>query len=139
MQWALFCDATLDPFLSFLSLSLPLSSPPSPPQVGQEIEVRPGIVSKTADGKIKCKPILSKIISLFAEQNQLQFAVPGGLIGQYTHNLYAPPLLFSSLLSPPHLPSSLLPYHATHTCTFHLDWGWGYQPLTDAFPRPPHH
>lgn len=50
-------------------------------KVGQEIEVRPGIVSKTSDGKIQCKPILSRIVSLFAEQNELQYAVPGGLIG----------------------------------------------------------
>lgn len=51
-------------------------------QVGQEIEVRPGIVSKTQDGKIQCTPIFSCIVSLFAEQNELQYAVPGGLIGK---------------------------------------------------------
>lgn len=51
-------------------------------QVGQEIEIRPGIVSKDAEGKLTCKPILSRIVSLFAEQNDLQYAVPGGLIGQ---------------------------------------------------------
>ncbi|KAI9190513.1 P-loop containing nucleoside triphosphate hydrolase protein [Polychytrium aggregatum] len=50
-------------------------------KLGDEIEIRPGIVTKDAEGKIKCKPIYSKIISLFAEQNDLQFAVPGGLIG----------------------------------------------------------
>ncbi|KAL5457442.1 hypothetical protein EMCRGX_G034702 [Ephydatia muelleri] len=50
-------------------------------KVGQEVEVRPGIVSKTSDGKIQCKPIYSRIVSLFAEQNELQYAVPGGLIG----------------------------------------------------------
>lgn len=50
-------------------------------RVGQEIEVRPGIVSKTADGRVQCRPIVSQVISLFAEQNQLQYAVPGGLIG----------------------------------------------------------
>jgi translation initiation factor 2 subunit 3 len=50
-------------------------------RAGQEIEVRPGIVSKDAEGKINCTPILSRIMSLFAEQNELQFAVPGGLIG----------------------------------------------------------
>ena len=49
--------------------------------MGQEIEVRPGIVSKTQDGRIQCKPILSCILSLFAETNELQYAVPGGLIG----------------------------------------------------------
>ncbi|KYQ94468.1 translation initiation factor 2 gamma [Tieghemostelium lacteum] len=50
-------------------------------KVGDEIEVRPGVISKESDGKLKCTPIFSKIISLFAEENELQFAVPGGLIG----------------------------------------------------------
>ena len=50
-------------------------------KIGDEIEVRPGIVSKDADGNMKCQPIYSRIISLFAEQNELQYAVPGGLIG----------------------------------------------------------
>ncbi|XP_065057223.1 eukaryotic translation initiation factor 2 subunit 3, Y-linked-like [Rhopilema esculentum] len=50
-------------------------------KVGQEIEIRPGIVSKDGDGKLKCQPIFSKIVSLFAEHNDLQFAAPGGLIG----------------------------------------------------------
>ena len=72
-------------------------------RVGDEIEVRPGIVNKlsvvaaAADeanskkegdsssgigaGKIVCTPIFSRICSLYAEQNDLQFAVPGGLIG----------------------------------------------------------
>ncbi|KAL0485987.1 translation initiation factor 2 subunit 3 [Acrasis kona] len=50
-------------------------------RVGQEIEVRPGIVSKNADGTIKCKPIFSKVVTLLAEENELQYAVPGGLIG----------------------------------------------------------
>uniref|UniRef100_T1DE72 protein-synthesizing GTPase n=1 Tax=Psorophora albipes TaxID=869069 RepID=T1DE72_9DIPT len=40
--------------------------------VGQEIEVRPGLVSKDADGKLTCQPIFSRIVSLYA---------PGGLIG----------------------------------------------------------
>ncbi|XP_071112393.1 eukaryotic translation initiation factor 2 subunit 3, Y-linked [Haliotis cracherodii] len=50
-------------------------------KVGQEIEVRPGIVSRDQEGKLTCRPILSRIVSLFAEQNDLQYAVPGGLIG----------------------------------------------------------
>jgi len=49
-------------------------------RVGDEIEVRPGIVQKQ-DDQIVCSPIYSKISSLYAEQNDLQFAVPGGLIG----------------------------------------------------------
>lgn len=47
-----------------------------------EIEVRPGLVSKDSEGKLTCRPIFSRIVSLFAEQNELQFAVPGGLIGK---------------------------------------------------------
>ncbi|KAL8121565.1 hypothetical protein AgCh_018343 [Apium graveolens] len=50
-------------------------------KVNQYIEVRPGIVVKDESGSIKCTPIYSRIVSLFAEQNELQFAVPGGLIG----------------------------------------------------------
>ena len=49
--------------------------------MGQELEVRPGIVSKDHEGKLMCKPIFSKIVSLFAEHNDLQYAAPGGLIG----------------------------------------------------------
>eukprot|EP01147_Barroeca_monosierra_P003718 gene3718-8352_t len=47
----------------------------------QEIEVRPGIMTKDESNKFKCTPILSRIVSLYAERNQLQYAVPGGLIG----------------------------------------------------------
>lgn len=50
-------------------------------RMGQEVEVRPGIVAKDASGAMRCTPIYSRIVSLFAEQNALQYAVPGGLIG----------------------------------------------------------
>mmetsp|Transcript_21621 Transcript_21621/g.47062 ORF Transcript_21621/g.47062 Transcript_21621/m.47062 type:complete len:469 (-) Transcript_21621:193-1599(-) len=51
-------------------------------KVGDDIEIRPGIVKRDAQNNIaSCKPIRSKIISLAAETNNLQFAVPGGLIG----------------------------------------------------------
>lgn len=51
-------------------------------KVGQEIEVRPGIISRDSEsGRVVCKPIRSRIISLYTESNELQFAVPGGLIG----------------------------------------------------------
>jgi translation initiation factor 2 subunit 3 len=52
-------------------------------QVGDEIEVRPGILTKDNEGQIHCRPIFSRIVSLFAEHNDLKFAVPGGLIGSY--------------------------------------------------------
>ncbi|UYV67338.1 eif2s3 [Cordylochernes scorpioides] len=50
-------------------------------RMGQEVELRPGIVAKDEAGKLTCRPIFSQIISLYAEQNDLQYAVPGGLIG----------------------------------------------------------
>jgi len=53
-------------------------------QVGMEIEVRPGLVSKDSEGKLTCRPIFSRIVSLYTEQNELQYAVPGGLIGKFS-------------------------------------------------------
>ncbi|KAI1907961.1 eukaryotic translation initiation factor 2 subunit gamma [Ophidiomyces ophidiicola] len=50
-------------------------------KLGDEIEIRPGIVTRDEQGKLKCRPIFSRVISLLAEQNDLRFAVPGGLIG----------------------------------------------------------
>jgi translation initiation factor 2 subunit 3 len=50
-------------------------------RLGDEIEVRPGIISKDSNGNLTCLPIYSRIMSLYAEQNDLQYAVPGGLIG----------------------------------------------------------
>ncbi|KAJ5485054.1 Eukaryotic translation initiation factor 2 subunit gamma [Penicillium diatomitis] len=46
-----------------------------------EIEIRPGLVTKDEAGNIQCRPIFSRIESLFAENNPLRFATPGGLIG----------------------------------------------------------
>lgn len=50
-------------------------------RVGDLIEVRPGIQGKDADGRPKSTPIHSVIRTMNAEQNDLQYAVPGGLIG----------------------------------------------------------
>ncbi|KAJ7325880.1 translation protein [Mycena albidolilacea] len=50
-------------------------------RLGQEVEIRPGVVTIDSTGRHKCTPIFSRIVSLHAENNQLQFAVPGGLIG----------------------------------------------------------
>lgn len=50
-------------------------------RLGDEIEVRPGIVTKDASGRFTCVPIFSRVMSLYAEKNDLQYAVPGGLIG----------------------------------------------------------
>jgi translation initiation factor 2 subunit 3 len=50
-------------------------------KLGDEIEIRPGIVTRNEEGRVRCKPIFSRIVTLFAETNDLKFAVPGGLIG----------------------------------------------------------
>ena len=50
-------------------------------KLGQEIEIRPGIISRGANGAVRCVPLFSRILTLQAELNDLQYAVPGGLIG----------------------------------------------------------
>lgn len=50
-------------------------------KIGDEIEVRPGIVVKAANDTVRYTPIFSRIVSLYAEENDLEYAVPGGLIG----------------------------------------------------------
>lgn len=54
-------------------------------RLGQRIEIRPGIIQKNPDNSFSCRPIISTIISLCAEQNDLELAVPGGLIGVGTN------------------------------------------------------
>jgi translation initiation factor 2 gamma subunit (eIF-2gamma) len=49
-------------------------------RVGQEVEIRPGVSERTKD-RIVCRVRRARIVSLKAENNSLQFAVPGGLIG----------------------------------------------------------
>jgi len=50
-------------------------------KVGQEVEIRPGIVRKDNNNQLTCTPIKTLVLSLFAEKNDLQYAVPGGLVG----------------------------------------------------------
>ena len=50
-------------------------------KVGQEVEIRPGIVRKGENNQMVCTPIKTLVLSLFAEKNDLQYAVPGGLLG----------------------------------------------------------
>jgi len=49
--------------------------------IGEKIEIRPGITTKTKKGEIICHPIKTLICSLSAEKNPLKYAIPGGLIG----------------------------------------------------------
>lgn len=51
-------------------------------KLGDEVEIRPGIISKPmGGGEPKITPIFTRITSLMAEENSLIYAVPGGLIG----------------------------------------------------------
>jgi translation initiation factor 2 subunit 3 len=50
-------------------------------KLGDEIEIRPGKISRDEKGAPKCTPIFSQIITLNSENNELKYAVPGGLIG----------------------------------------------------------
>ena len=51
-------------------------------RVGDEVEIRPGLISKIASsGQLQCKPLKSRVVSLYAEDNKLLYAIPGGLIG----------------------------------------------------------
>jgi translation initiation factor 2 subunit 3 len=50
-------------------------------RMGDEIEVRPGLISKNAKGEAQCVPLYTRIVAMYAEKNDLMYAVPGGLIG----------------------------------------------------------
>ncbi len=54
-------------------------------RLGDEIEIRPGLIksipNENGTTTLKCFPIKTRVISLFAERTPLQYAVPGGLIG----------------------------------------------------------
>ena len=50
-------------------------------EVGEIIELRPGIVKKTSNGKLAYKPLITTITSIKSENNSLTTVIPGGLIG----------------------------------------------------------
>jgi len=52
-------------------------------KVGDEIEILPGLVQKNDDDSAEWKydPIISRAETINSEDNNLQFAIPGGLIG----------------------------------------------------------
>ena len=54
-------------------------------RINDVIEIRPGIIRKVNSGKYTYQPITSTITSLLSENNQLQIAYPGGLIGVGTN------------------------------------------------------
>jgi translation initiation factor 2 subunit 3 len=49
-------------------------------RVDELVEIRPGIVKTDENGKLTWTPIITKVVSLFSENNRLSAALPGGLI-----------------------------------------------------------
>eukprot|EP00331_Platyophrya_macrostoma_P021295 CAMPEP_0176444394 /NCGR_PEP_ID=MMETSP0127-20121128/23038_1 /TAXON_ID=938130 /ORGANISM="Platyophrya macrostoma, Strain WH" /LENGTH=476 /DNA_ID=CAMNT_0017829897 /DNA_START=42 /DNA_END=1475 /DNA_ORIENTATION=+ len=51
-------------------------------KVGDLVEVRPGVISRTTGGSsaFSCTPITTRVETLKAEGNSLKYAIPGGLI-----------------------------------------------------------
>lgn len=50
-------------------------------EIGSKIEIRPGQVSKTREGKFTCQPIHTTVLSIKTDTSDLESIVPGGLIG----------------------------------------------------------
>ena len=51
-------------------------------KVGDLICIRPGLITKNQrTGAVQWREIESQIVSLQADENQLMYAIPGGLIG----------------------------------------------------------
>lgn len=50
-------------------------------KVGDEIEIRPGLIKQTTDGFYSYHSIFTKIVSLYSDDTSLECAQPGGLIG----------------------------------------------------------
>ena len=49
-------------------------------KLGEHIEIRPGICMRVSNKEIKINPIITKIVSLQAEKNNLIYAIAGGII-----------------------------------------------------------
>lgn len=49
--------------------------------VGDQIEIKPGLVVKGKDNKFTCTPIISNILSIKTDTTELNEIIPGGLIG----------------------------------------------------------
>ena len=50
-------------------------------RLGEIVEIKPGFISKNQNGEHVVQPLYSRIVSLRTENNELLYAVPGGLIG----------------------------------------------------------
>lgn len=86
-------------------------------KIGDEIEIRPGIVIKKGDSFV-CKPLKTIVKSLQTENNKLKVAYPGGLIGVGTtmDPLYCKAdKLIGQVMGTKHLPSIFIELKVEYT------------------------
>ncbi len=49
--------------------------------VGDIIQISPGICNKQADGKWRVQPLYTTVRSIYSEKTEMEYAIPGGLLG----------------------------------------------------------
>lgn len=54
-------------------------------KIGDQIEIRPGLIIRNTEGKISWKPILTEITSMKTDSDKIDITGPGGLIGICTN------------------------------------------------------
>ncbi|KAL0221494.1 hypothetical protein RCL1_001348 [Eukaryota sp. TZLM3-RCL] len=89
-------------------------------RVGDVVEIRPGVQERDEDGHVTYVPITTRVVSLFAEKNPLEFAIPGGLIGVGTKmdpSLSRADRLVGSVLG---IQGTLPPVFTTITISYYL-------------------
>jgi translation initiation factor 2 subunit 3 len=53
--------------------------------INDEVEINPGILTKTKDGRYTCQPIITKLLSFESDKIKLESLTPGGLVGILTN------------------------------------------------------
>jgi len=54
-------------------------------KVDDEVEINPGILTRNKDGRFKCEPIITKLLSFESDKIKLDIVEPGGLVGILTN------------------------------------------------------
>jgi translation initiation factor 2 subunit 3 len=51
-------------------------------RVGDQLDIVPGLVIRQPDQSVVCKPLSTRVLSIFSDQTELDHALPGGLYGR---------------------------------------------------------
>jgi translation initiation factor 2 subunit 3 len=54
-------------------------------KINDEVEINPGILTRNKDGRFKCEPIITKLLSFESDKIKLDTVEPGGLVGILTN------------------------------------------------------